>query len=764
MAGYLWFQRNVLETLPTDLSAFKTFRPPTAVRVFDVAGREVDSFYTERRIWIPIESLSPLTWQAFVDAEDHRFFKHPGVDLRGILRAAVVNLRTGTRRQGGSTITQQVVKNLVVGAERSYTRKLREAVLARRLERELGKMGVLELYLNLIALGSGNFGIEAAARDYFDRPASQLDPGQAAMLAGLVPAPSRFSPREDPATAAIRRRLVLRRMVRSGHLTAEAAAGYADHPVLARPGRGPTSDVGAAYFTLVRRAIRDRLGGELPFEAGLQVHTPYDAALQRVAEGAAREAAASVDERQSLGRPVEGLSHEEQARLLLEVHHLDGTVGPPSAGDCFHAVADAEAALDALRAGPFTFRLAEPDAEAVIRSGRKRRPTPLSRALKAGDVLRVCLAEGDLVQLDRPPTAEAVVVVLENATGRVLAITGGHDTPLEGFVRAAQARRQPGSAFKPFVYAAALVGGRAQLDVLVDEPVSLPAGGGRRWRPANYDNEFRGKITLRRALAQSINTIAVKLTVERTPRAVVELATAMGLRTPLRADASLALGSSEVTPLDLAVGYATIARGGVRPDAVLIDRVTDADGREVGRAGAELRVNDRGHGRLPGGPGERVLPAAAAYELADMLREVVRSGTARTAHRPGLDRAGKTGTTNDYVDAWFAGFTPRHTVVVWVGTDGHRSLGDDETGGRAALPAWIRVMEHFPVRVGERLPVPDEAALVRDGDRWVALRRGAVPGRVLPLAELPRANPLPPFPGGATSRAAPAGRPPSSSP
>jgi penicillin-binding protein 1A len=635
--GLLWVDRTIVQSLPTDLSAYRTWRPPTVCRIVDARGQEIDRFYVDRRIWVPLAELPEHVGQAFVASEDRDFWKHSGVSVGGILRAFAANARAGHTIQGGSTITQQLVKNLLVGKERSYQRKFKEAVLARRLERHLSKNELLELYINYVALGSGNYGVEAAAKDYFGISARELDAGQAAMLAGLVPAPSRYSPRHDPAAAARRRELALRRMVAEGFVDPAEAVRFLDAPVLIpRPSTQRTDDPASAYVTSVRREVRRLLGDVIPFAEGLAIHTPYDEQLQTTVRDATREAVAAWMVRQEIEGPLEG------------------------------AVADVAA------------------------------------------------------------------VVLENATGRVLAISGGKQTGLEGFVRATQARRQPGSSFKPYVYAAALAAGHSQLDTMIDGPLSLPAGGGKWWTPGNYGNSYGGAMTLRHALAKSVNTVAVRLLLEQGSAEIVRTARAMGVRTPLRSDPTIALGSSEVTPMDQALGYATIARGGVPTDPVWIDRIVDVRGLEVGHAGGPVTIGGRVVATLPGGPKPRALQPGVAYELADMMREVVRAGTAVRAKKPGFDRMGKTGTTNGFVDAWFVGFTPRHTIAVWVGSDGTGTLGDKETGGKAALPAWVTIAEALPDVEGERLAIPPQALLLPVDGAWVGLRRDAVPPAQLP--------------------------------
>ena len=764
--GYDWFDREILSTLPETFDRDAVFRFPCSVQVFAADGERVDQFYLERRVWVPLAELPPIVWQAFVASEDKRFFEHEGIDPVGILRALVVNLRGGGTKQGGSTITQQLVKNLLVGKEKSYRRKLREAVLAYRLERELGKMQLLELYINYIALGNGNYGVEAAAQDYFGISAREMNAGQAALLAGLVPLPSRYSPRHNPGVAAQRREQVLRLLVDQGYVTAIDASGFLQDPVIeARVTNEPGPNT--SYLTETRREVRRLFGQDRPFLEGLQVHTALRRDVQAVAEAAVRQALADLEERQGARGPVRNIPAASREAFLkrgdrLQIDVQTGEFRPPRTAECFSALA----AGKELRAGPFTFTLGQADLDKKVRQSPKldekgepvrRPPAALSEVLQDGDVLDVCAADPNepagIVHLRQRPWAEAAAVVIENATGEVVAEVGGYDVGLEGFVRATQAKRQPGSSFKPFVYAAAVMHGHRQTDVIYDGPFSIPGTNGRMWSPQNYDGKYKGNIPIRGAMALSLNTVAVRLGLEAGIDNVVTLATRLGVRTPLRRDLTVALGSSEVTPMDLAVGYASLAREGVHIDPVYITRIADRRGTALGVAGSVVRFPDQ-ELSLPGGPGERVMPQAEAYVVVDMMRNVFKAGTAKKGQRPGMDFAGKTGTTSNFVDAWFVGYSPRYTVAVWVGTDGTSSIGDKETGGKSALPAWNRIMEALPNVPGERFPVPDGVVLAPWGGsgEWLGYVRGTVPADVLPM--VPLVDPLPPFglvlPGGAT--------------
>ena len=750
--GWSWFNREILSTLPPELGRDAEFRIPCSVQVFAADGERVDQFYLERRVWVPIAELPDHVWQAFVASEDRRFFEHQGVDPLGIARALLVNLRGGETRQGGSTITQQLVKNLLVGKERSYRRKLREAVLAYRLEAELDKMQLLELYINYIALGSGNYGVEAAAQDYFGISARDLDAGQAAMLAGLVPAPSRYSPRHDAELAASRRETVLRLLVDQGYLSAVVASNYLTDPVLV-PRVSADRGANTAYLTETRREVRRIFGEDLPFLEGLQVHTPLDVAVQREVEAAVREGLQALEARQGARAPTRNLAADARADFLqrgdgLSLDTQTRALRPPRPEECFPTVSTGGADV---AAGPFTFRLAPEDLASKVRTAPGKPPVALSTVLQPGDLLEVCVPAEDAgaptgtVHRRVRPWAESAAVVLDNQTGHVVALAGGYDPGLEGFIRATQARRQPGSAFKPFVYAAALAAGARQTDIVIDAPFSLPGSNGLPWSPKNYDGKYRGPIPLRTAIALSLNTVAVRLGYDVGIEAVTDLARNLGVRTPLRKDLTISLGSSEVTPMDLALGYASLARMGVRTEPVYLTRVLDRAGRQLAAEGQRVAVPGAGERQLPGGPGVRALDAGSAYVMVDMMRNVFDAGTAKKARVEGMDFAGKTGTTSNFVDAWFVGYSPRYTVAVWIGTDGTASIGDKETGGKAALPVWSRIMAALPNVPGERFPVPDDVVLLPSDKRWLGFVRGNAPPGLLPPVPLADDAPLPPF-------------------
>lgn len=743
--AFTLFSNRIVPELDHRIEGLRRFRPLNTCRVVAEDGTVIDEFYVERRFWVGLEEMSPLVWQAVLAAEDRRFFQHPGVDLLGIARAMVVNIMAGRIEEGGSTITQQVVKNLVVGSERSYRRKIIEALLAWRLESTLSKQQILELYVNVVYLGAGNYGVEAAAQDYFGLSTAELDAGQAALLAGLIPAPSRYSPRRNPELAQMRRGLVLRSMAQEGYITAAEADLFDREELQTTRRRSVRGEIGTAYFTAVRREVRRLLGDELPLRHGLVVWTAYDAALQALAEQAVEEAARLVEERQGMDGPRQVLGEVEAKAFLERGEGLardpeTGAWQPPAPGTCLPVLLPATS-REPVRAGGLSFRLRPEDWSRRVR-GRdpdKVGPTLAARRPK-NEVWSACVQEDGTLALEQIPWVQGAAVVIENATGRVLALTGGREVALEGFVRAIQARRQPGSSFKPFVYAAALQAGREIDDVVVDGPLALPAGGGKTWSPKNYDGGYAGPVSLRTAMAKSLNTVAVRLAMETGPERVAELAARMGVMTPLRADLTIALGSSEVTPLDQAAGMATIARLGVQIEPHFLLEVVNTEGETEGRAGGPVIIDGREVARLPGGAGRRVLEGGIAWNLVELLRGVVEQGTARKARRPDQPRIGKTGTASDFTDAWFVGATPTHTIAVWIGTDGKLPLGPSETGGRAALPVFMTIADALPTGPELAFPLPDDALPLPDG-KVISRSR---PGRQAP--GLPVSGPLPAFP------------------
>ncbi len=604
------------------------YRPSISTKIYDRNNRVVGEIYLEKRTVVPYREIPPAVVNAFLAAEDAKFFSHKGVDFGAIARAAVKDILRLGFAQGGSTITQQTVKNLFLTPEKSVRRKVKEMILAYRIERKLTKEEILFLYLNQIYLGDGAYGVEAAARSYFGKGIGEVNLAEAALLAGLAKAPSAYSPRQNPDLAKTRQRYVLRRMAEIGVIPADAATkAYEQRITLAPPS---TFRSKAAYFLEhVRLHLMERYGAESIYREGLSVYTTIDRTLQ-------------------------------------------------------------EEAHDALLAG-------------IRRTEEKNRYEDLQGAL----------------------------VVLDPQTGGVLAMVGGADFAKSQFNRAIQARRQPGSAFKPVVYSAALDAGRTVVSRTDDSPVEFPRDETELWKPRNYDGTFLGPIPLLTALAQSRNLATVRLLDEIGVSAALRMAEQLGIESPIERNLSIALGSSGVTLLELCGAYATFANGGKRVRPHFVREIRDGKGAVLERDGS-----------VP----QPAISPETAYLTVRLLQEVIRNGTGRGARGLGPNVAGKTGTTNENTDAWFLGFSPDLLAGVWIGFDTPRPLGDKESAAVVALPIWNELMGKALARIPPReFPVPPGIAFSRvDPETGRSLPPGEQGGTVLPFRLGTVPEPLPP--------------------
>ncbi|MGI5863976.1 MAG: penicillin-binding protein 1A [Myxococcales bacterium] len=744
---FLYYGRD----LPT-FDAVTDYDPPQVSRVFDRNGEPVAEFFHERRTVVPIDKIPKVLTQAVVAAEDAAFYQHAGLDYAGIARALLMDVRQMRLAQGASTITQQVVKNLVLSPERSVARKVKEAILARRLEQNLSKDEILSLYLNHIYFGHGRYGVEEAAQFYFGKSVTDLSLGEAAMLAGLPQSPGRLSPLRNPKRAKARQTYVLEQMVKNGFITAAQARQEIAKPIAA-VGR-EISSPGAYYVEEVRRHLVETYGEKLVYEGALRVEIAMDSRLQAIADRAVRAGLEDVERRAGFRAPELSVADKvlEQARAKLfdsgnapAGEDDDEPLGVPTGWDFSGATAESVASVDALAQAARRVAL-EPgaelvapvasvsDSEAVLDLGsaegaiafesmkwaRPYGPTKWTAAPKrAGDVL----AAGQLVRVrvlaapeggsaglraggrepasapdsskkdeakKKParwqlvlvpvPQVQGALVALEPKPRHVVALVGGYDFAASHFNRATQARRQPGSCFKPFVYAAALSSGRfTTASILNDAPdVFRDPWTGKEWKPQNYEKDvFEGPMTLREALSKSKNTVSVRLIEAVGPEAVIDLARRAGIGSELPENLTLGLGTGEVTPLELANGFATFAALGVRADPILLTRVVDRNGKVLEE-----------HHAVP----EETIPPGVAFIATSLMQSVVESGTGARAQELRRPVAGKTGTASGNRDAWFAGFTPGLVASAWVGYDDHAPLGRSETGGRAALPIWLEFM------------------------------------------------------------------------
>ncbi|HEX9941865.1 MAG TPA: PBP1A family penicillin-binding protein [Thermoanaerobaculia bacterium] len=669
------------------------YTPSLVTQLYDKNGHVFATFARERRVMLKESEMPDILQQAVLASEDANFFRHGGIDAMGIVRAAVTDLRAGRVVEGASTISMQLARTLYLTRTRTWRRKIEEAFVAVELEKNYSKPQILTLYLNLVNLGHGNYGAEAASRYYFDKPAAKLTLPEAAMLAGIIPAPSRYSPYRTPGLVLRQRDRVLRRMLEEKFITPEQYQQALATPILVTTQQ--PEEVFAPYFAEdVRKHLETTYGATSLYEAGLQVQTTLDPELQRSAEKAVRAGLLKVDHRRGWrgpiatlkaadlesqqlptwgqGKPIPGRwyqglvleSDAQSARVKIakEVY----TLGPQGIAWTRRRQPD-----DLLKRGDvawFRFEMPETKAKKEAKSGEN--PKEAAAAVPPAE---------PRLRLEQQPRMEAAAVIVEHRTGAVRAMVGGWDFDRNKFNRITQARRQVGSSFKPLVYGAALEAGWTPSDTLLDAPTSFIGADGRlSYRPQNYYHKYSGIVTLRRALELSINVPAVKLFDLVGGKRVVDFAHRCGIQTRLPTWPSIALGAADLVPLEVAAAYATIANQGTHIAPYRIEKVTTLDGQVL----------------------EQHFPAtysattpAVAYVLTHMMEGVVDHGTAYDIHDLPLDIAGKTGTTDDFSDAWFVGFTPRYTILTWIGYDVKRSLGYGMSGAVAALPIWRAIVQ-----------------------------------------------------------------------
>lgn len=639
-----------------------------------------------RRTFVPFEEIPELVVHAFISAEDSKFFEHEGIDYFGMFRALVVNIRSGKKKQGASTITQQVVKTFLLSPERTFKRKFQEIVLARRLESALSKDEILSLYLNQIYFGHRRYGVQQAANFYFGKSVKDLNAGEAAMLAGLPQAPENISPKKEKnyERAKFRQKYVLEQMAHNGYITEEEAQKWIDAPI--QVVSAPYRQLGQApeWVEIARKELREEYGEDGAGKAGVRISTTVDLDVQRKARAALRSGLQAFDKRQGYGHPIKRI---KKNKLELELAKLARKLPKkgPKKGRTYRAIVrevhdDGELVVDL---GKWKASVLLPEVGANSHDRYNPRGKQPKERFATGDLIKVTItAAADdrspkrterRVSLARGP--EGAVVVMDPKTREVKALVGGYDLRRGDFNRATQGKRQPGSTFKPFVYAAAIDSGDFTAASIVNDAPEVYD----LWRPQNYKKgAFEGPVTLRYALAKSINTVAIRVMHDVGPERVAELAKALGIESKLPEELSLALGSGEVTPLELTNAFATIASLGQMRRPVFV-----------------RRVGEKKRTRSESKPAMR---PEVAYVVTDMMRSVVTEGTGARAAKLGITVAGKTGTSNDARDAWFVGMTPYLSICVWVGFDEPKSLGRREGGSRTALPIFVELAKSLKLR------------------------------------------------------------------
>ena len=688
-----------------EVASLSDYRPKLPLRVYSADGVLLGEFGEERRTFIPIGQIPKVMKEAVLAAEDSRFYDHDGVDYKGMVRAVVENLRDA-RSQGASTITMQVARNFYLSSEKTFTRKIYEVLLTWKIERLLSKDQILELYLNQIFLGHRAHGFAAAAEVYYGKTLDELTVAEAAMLAGIPKAPSAFNPIANPKRASARQQYVIDRMLDNGFITAEQATAARAQPLRIRSTQ--TVAVHAEYVAETARQLIYAQYGDETYSRGLNVVLSVDAGLQQAAYRALRRGILNYEQRQFYRGP------EAYVDLPSDPAAVDARVAEALAD---HPDQDELRAAVVLEAAPTRVSVVLQSGEVLTITGNGLKPVASGLAANAapkiqirrGAVVRVLQDEKGGWFLTQQPEVEGALVATDPRTGAIRALVGGFDFGKSKFNHVTQALRQPGSSFKPFVYSAALEKGFTPATVVNDAPLFFGADetGSQPWEPKNYDGEFDGPLPLHRALAKSKNMVSIRVLQSIGPAYAQEWITRFGFEKEKHpAYLTMALGAGTVTPLQMASAYGVFANGGYLVAPSLITRVTDSQGNVLREATPPVLDEDL-----------RTLDERNAFVMASLLQEITRSGTAANAQRllKRTDLYGKTGTTNDSMDAWFAGYHPSLVGVVWIGYDTPKKLGSRETGGGLALPVWIDMMAHALKGVPVVEPSPPAGVTARDG-------------------------------------------------
>jgi penicillin-binding protein 1A len=674
------------------INSLADYRPPIITTVYSDDAQKIAEFYEERRIVVPLEKIPQKLKDAFIAAEDSRFYKHRGIDLISIGRAFFKNLEAGTIVQGGSTITQQVTKSFLLTPERSYSRKIKEAILAYQIDKTFTKDEILFLYLNQIYLGHGAYGVEAAAENYFGKSVEHLNLAECAILAGLPQAPSRYSPFKFPERARQRQIYVLNRMLEEGTITNFEATEAMSTQLDIKARRNLYLEEVPVYTEHVRRYVEKKYGRDALYRQGLKVYTAVNIEMQKQAQESVTRGLAELDRREGYRGPEKHLEKAEIEDFCQKLQ-VDLDLTPLLAGTKTKGVV---IAVDDA-AGRVTVRLGNTKGYILLEDMRwARRPDPAifhyqapvqrpSAVLNVGDVIQVAVkgpakepATWDL-SLDQTPIVQAALLCIEAETGLVKVMVGGRDFNESQFNRAIQSRRQPGSAFKPIIYAAALDKGYTAATEVIDSPIVFQDEfHDSTWKPKNYSEKFSGPTLLREALASSRNVITIKILQDIGIDYALEYARKLGITSTLSKDLSIALGSSGVSLLELVNAYSVFANLGDMIEPTFVTKIEDRDGRIL----EEMNLTR-----------QRVIDKSTAYIMTSLMESVVQEGTGQRVKALGRPVAGKTGTTNDLNDAWFVGYTPQYITGTWVGYDDKRTLGNGETGGRAASPIWLDFMQ-----------------------------------------------------------------------
>jgi penicillin-binding protein 1A len=720
-----------------DISELSDYRPKLPLRVFSAEGDLIAEFGEERRNLTPIAEIPKVMTNAVLAIEDARFYQHGGVDYLGVIRAGLANVGK-SKSQGASTITMQVARNVYLSSEKTFTRKIYEILLTFKLEHLLSKDQILEIYMNQIFLGNRAYGFAAASEAYFGKRLKDITIAEAAMLAGLPKAPSAYNPISNPERARIRQRHIIDRMLENGFITDKEAETAKAQELNVKSGSSNIQVHGDYVAEMVRQLMYSQYGDET-YTRGLDVRTTVRTSDQNVAYKALRRGIMDFERRQIYRGPEKFIALPTNANEIEEA--VDDILDDhPDNGDVMSAVVlEAEPKkIKAMRAGGMLLEITG-DGLKPAQSGLTDKAPPNIK-LRRGAVIRVSKTVKDTWEITQLPEVEGAFVAIDPRDGSIKALVGGFDFAKNKFNHVTQAWRQPGSSFKPFIYSAALEKGFTPATVINDAPLFFDAGvtGGQPWEPKNYDGTFEGPMTLRRGLAKSKNMISIQILRSIGTQYAQEWITRFGFDAEKHpAYLTMALGAGSVTPMQMVVGYSTFANSGYRVNPWLVSKISEQRGKVLVETKPPILANT-----------ERVIDARNAFMMTSLLQEVTRSGTAARAQatlkRP--DVYGKTGTTNDSMDAWFAGYNPTLTAVTWIGYDTPRKLGDRETGGGLSLPVWITFMESALKGVPVNEP-PAPEGVVHVGGEWFYeeyAKSSGVSGVAMEEKPEPLTVPLPP--------------------
>ena len=678
----LWAFSN---NLP-DYKFLKSYKPPVSSKVYSGNGELVNDFSSEKRIFVPYNSISKKVINAFLSAEDKNFYTHPGVDAKGVLRAIInniSNIASSKRLEGASTITQQVAKNFLLTNEVSLNRKIKEAILAFRIERVLSKERILELYLNQIYLGGGAYGVASASLEYFDKSISELKYDEAALLAALPKAPSRYNPYKDIVLAKFRRDLVLKNLYENNYIKEIEYKKFIDKKIILKKRKKTFTEDASYYVEDIRKEIVNQLGFDRVYKQGLNISTPINLNLQKIAIDSLRKGLISYDKRKGWRGPLLVGKKLNNWKDKIDKFRLEKSINWNLAIvkkiNKFSIEIETESKLNGI----------------VKYENISWIKKEFNEILKIGDVIYVENIGGNIFSLRQLPLVNGGIVVMDPFTGRVLALSGGFSFKKSEFNRATQALRQPGSAFKPFIYALALENGYTPSTLILDAPLVLEQGHDlKMWKPENYGKKFYGPSTLRMGLEKSRNLMTVRIAQDIGLKKIVNFSKLLGIYDDPSELLSISLGSAETTLLKLTSAYSSFVNGGKLVKPIMIDRIQDSEGNTIFNNEKRKCVNCNQISFLSKNYPEiensfpQIFSPQTAYQMTSILEGTVQNGTGRNLKNLNLDLAGKTGTTNGNTDTWFIGFTSKLTIGVYVGSDNPMSLGRYETGAKTALPIF----------------------------------------------------------------------------